>query len=138
MQFSSLYLVLLCPALSFDTHFNLFTFLCLMFALYIFWHFIFTIYLFIFLFKAACAAYGSSQPRAESELQLPAYIQPQQRQIWAASGTYTAACSNAGSLTHWPRPGIKPTASQIPCQVLKMLSHYGNSCFIFKYLCFHI
>ena len=34
--------------------------------------------------------------------------QPQYHQIWAASVIYTAACSNAGSLTHWMRPGIKP------------------------------
>ena len=36
------------------------------------------------------------------ELQLPDYIpQPQQRQIQAESVTCAAACSNAGSLTHW-------------------------------------
>ena len=33
--------------------------------------------------------------------------QPQQCQSWAASVTYTTAHSNAGSLTHWVRPGIK-------------------------------
>ena len=48
----------------------------------------------------------------ESELQLPAYIaQPQQRQIWASSVTYTTAGGNIGSLTHWSRPGIKPATS---------------------------
>ena len=31
----------------------------------------------------------------------------QQRQIWAASVTYTPAQGNAGSLTHWWRPGIE-------------------------------
>ena len=34
--------------------------------------------------------------------------QPQQCQTWATSVTYTIAHSNAGSLTHWARPGIKP------------------------------
>ena len=36
----------------------------------------------------------------ESELQLPAYTQPQKHQIQASSATYTSAHSNAGSLTH--------------------------------------
>ena len=33
------------------------------------------------------------------ELQLPAYTQPQQHQIWVVPVTYTAAHSNAGSST---------------------------------------
>ena len=33
--------------------------------------------------------------------------QPQQRGIRAASATYTTAHGNAGSLTHWERPGIE-------------------------------
>ena len=37
--------------------------------------------------------------------------QPQQCWIRAVSVTYTAAHSNAGSLTHWMRPGIKPVSS---------------------------
>ena len=40
-------------------------------------------------------------------------LQRQQHQIWAASMTYTAAHGNAGSLTHWARPGMKPTFSWI-------------------------
>ena len=35
--------------------------------------------------------------------------QPQQHRIWAASSTYTTAHGNAGSLTHWARPGTEPT-----------------------------
>ena len=31
----------------------------------------------------------------------------------AASMTYTAACNNAGFVTHWARPGIKPASSWI-------------------------
>ena len=50
----------------------------------------------------------------EPALQLPALTpQPQQRRIWAASATYTTAHDNAGFLTHWARPGIKPTSSWI-------------------------
>ena len=40
--------------------------------------------------------------------------------------TYAAACSSAGSLTHWMRPGIKPASSQRECWVLNMLSHNGE------------
>ena len=52
------------------------------------------------LFMAAHVAYGSSQAREQSELQLQPTPQPQGRQIRAASVTYATACSNAGSLTH--------------------------------------
>ena len=37
--------------------------------------------------------------------------EPQQRQIQATSATYTTAHGNTESLTHWMRPGIKPTTS---------------------------
>ena len=37
--------------------------------------------------------------------------QAQQCQIRAASMTYTTAQGSAGSLTHWARPGIRPTTS---------------------------
>ena len=50
--------------------------------------------------------------RAESEMQLEAY---------------TASCGNTGSLTHWERPGTKPTSSQTLGQVLNPLSHQRNS-----------
>ena len=40
-------------------------------------------------------------------------LQPQQLGNWARSVTYTTAHSNAGYLTHWARPGIKPTYSWI-------------------------
>ena len=42
------------------------------------------------------------------------------------SVTYTAACGNAGSLTHRVRPGIKP-APHGDCPVLNLLSHKGNT-----------
>ena len=37
--------------------------------------------------------------------------QPQWCRIRAVSMTYTTAHGNTGSLTHWVRPGIKPTTS---------------------------
>ena len=39
--------------------------------------------------------------------------QSQQCRIRAGSSTYTTAWGNAGSLTHWARPAIKPTFSRI-------------------------
>ena len=47
------------------------------------------------------------------ELQPPAYPQPRRHQIRAMSVSYTSACGNAGSLTHWVRPGIKPASPWI-------------------------
>ena len=37
--------------------------------------------------------------------------QPLQRRIRATSAIYTTAHGNAGSLTHWARPGIEPASS---------------------------
>ena len=62
----------------------------------------------------------SCQPRPQP--------QPQSHQVRAASVTYTTACGNAGSLTHWARPGIKSTSPWASHQVLNMLSHNENSC----------
>ena len=56
-----------------------------------------------FLFRVAPAAYGSA---------LPAMPQPQQLRLQATPATYTTAHGNAGSLTHWARPGIEPASSQ--------------------------
>ena len=61
---------------------------------------------------AAATAYGSSWVRG---------------QIGAEFETYAAACSNAGSLTRWARPGIKPASLWRQCQVLNLLSHKRNS-----------
>ena len=61
------------------------------FAFYLF------IYLFIYLLcRAIPVAYGSSQDRVKSELQLLAY---------------TTAPGNTRSLTHRARPGIEPASS---------------------------
>ena len=51
--------------------------------------------------------------------------------IQAASATYTTACGNTRSLTHWVRPGIKSASSQTLCWVLNLLSYKGNSLYSF-------
>jgi len=58
-------------------------------------------------------AYGGSQARGSiravaASLRTP---QPQQRGIQAESATYTTAHGNAGSSTHWARPGTEPSTS---------------------------
>ena len=56
-------------------------------------------------------------------------LPPQQHRIWAASVTYTTACNNARSLTHWARPGTYHIAHVLmdTSGVLHPLSHNGNS-----------
>ena len=71
---------------------------------------------FFFLFAiswAALVAYEGSQARGwigaiAAGLHQP---EPQQCGIQAASATYTTAHGNAGSLTHWARPGIESEIS---------------------------
>ena len=58
-------------------------------------------FFFFLLFKVAPMAYGSSQTAP----------QPQQLRIQTESVSYTTAHGNAGSLTHWVRPGIEPATS---------------------------
>ena len=57
-------------------------------------------------------------------------LQPQQHRIRAMSAAYTTVPSNAGSLTCWARPGIKPTSSWILIRFVS-LYHKWNSCIIF-------
>ena len=55
-------------------------------------------------------------PRLEVESRATAAClqpQPQQRRIRATSATYSTAHGSAKSLTHWARPGIKPTTSRL-------------------------
>ena len=70
-------------------------------------------FFFVFcLFRAIPVAYGASQARG-SNWSCSCWLPPQPKQhgIWAASVTYSTAHLNAGSLTHWARPGIEPTSS---------------------------
>ena len=55
-------------------------------------------FLFVFLFRATLATYGSFQAMGG---------------IRAAAVTYAAACWNCRSLTHWVRPGIEVPSSWI-------------------------
>ena len=68
----------------------------------------------------------------ESELQLPAYTQPQQCQIRATSATYTTAHSTAGALTHWSRPGIEPASSRILVRFVSAEPRWELRDFFFK------
>jgi len=52
--------------------------------------------------------------------------EPQKHQIWAMSATYTTAHSNAGSLNHWARPGIKPTTSWFPVRFVFCCATMGT------------
>ena len=69
--------------------------------------------------------------------------QPQQRRIWAEYSTYTTA-HNAGSLTHWTRPGIKPQTSwflvgfisAVPRRELQEFLHLWIFLFITSCSCF--
>ena len=78
------------------------------------WTLIYLFKNFFCLFRAAPMAYGSSQARAQISAS-PASLQsqPQQCWIWDMSVTYTTAQGNAGSFTHWARPGIEPASSWI-------------------------
>ena len=68
-------------------------------------------------------------PGVQSERQLRLPPQPHQHQIQATSSTYTIACSSAGSLTHWMRPGIRPASPKIQHWVLNPLDHNRTSNF---------
>ena len=66
------------------------------------------------LFRAVPLAYRGSQARggiAAVGADLCHSHRPQQCGIQSKSATYTTAHSNARSLTHWARPGIKPAFS---------------------------
>ena len=87
------------------------------------WSITFIFYVFTYFFMAAPAAHESSQARGVNRScsyscwPMP---QPHQWQIRATSVTYTTACGNTGSLTHWVRPGIKPTWSWIPIRFVTL------------------
>ena len=68
-------------------------------------------YFYFLLFRATALAYGNSREGVKLELQLPAYTTATAMLDLSLSVTYTTAHGNTGSLTHWTRPGIKPTTS---------------------------
>ena len=71
-------------------------------SLFIYLLFFFVFFFFFFLLFLGPLPQHMEVPRlgVESELQPPAYAQPQQRGTRVASATYTTAHGNAGSLTH--------------------------------------
>ena len=67
-------------------------------------------FFFFWFFGAALKAYGGSQARgrigtAATSLHRSHRPTPQPQQVRSAFVTYTTAHGNAGSLTHWARPG---------------------------------
>ena len=90
------------------------------------------IILFFFPFMATPVAYESSWargqigPAAEAEANATTIATPDLSRICDLCCT----CGNAGSLTHWERPGIELASSQRQCRVLNMLSHNRNSQFL--------
>ena len=55
--------------------------------------------------------------------------EPQQCEIWATSATYNTAHRNAGSLTHWARPGIKPAISWF---LVGFVNHWATTGTLFR------
>ena len=88
--------------------------------------------LFVFLFLGP-HLWPMEVPRigVESQLQLPAYTTATaMRAPSNVHDLYTTAHGNAGSLTHWARPGIKPASSWILVRFV-LLCHNENSQFEF-------
>ena len=80
---------------------------------------------FSFLFRATPVTCGCSL--AKSRVRVAAaslHDSPQKHQNQATSASYTAACGNARSLTHWARWGIKPASSWI---LVGFLSHWATT-----------
>ena len=86
--------------------------------------------LFCFCFVLFCFFLGSHLWHMEVPgLGVESEPQPQQHKVQATFVTYSASCSNTGSLTQWKRWGVKPISSWTLCCVLNPLSHNGNSCY---------
>ena len=69
----------------------------------------------VLLFRAEPVAYGGSQARGWIRaVACRPTPQLQQHGMQALSATYTTAHGNAGSPTHWSRPGIEPETSRFP------------------------
>ena len=76
-----------------------------------------------FLFKAASVTYGSSRARGWIGAATASLGHSHSNRIWAVSSTYTSVSGNAGSLTHWARPGIEPASSWI---LVGFLTHWAT------------
>ena len=82
--------------------------------------------------RAAPTAYGGSQARGPIGAVHRPTPEPQQCGIWAASETYTTAHGNAGSLTHWLRPGIKPATSWVLVRFINQCAMTGTPSLLFE------
>ena len=73
----------------------------------------FFFFFFFLLFVAVLTTYGGYQARGPVGVTAAGLLHSHSNAIyiWAPSATYTTAHGNARSLTHWARPGIKPTIS---------------------------
>lgn len=91
----------------------------------------------VFVFRAAPAAYESSQVRGGIRA-ASLHHQPQQWRIQAASVTYTAY-GNTRSLTHVSKVRDWTCILRDTIQVLNSLSHKGNTCYgFFFFEVFHL
>ena len=62
--------------------------------------------------------------------------QPQPHQIQVVPSTYTIAHNSAGSLTHWVRPGIKPSSSWILVRFVSIAPQWELPSFLLLMLLF--
>ena len=67
----------------------------------------------LFFFKATPAACGSSQVRGQIGAVTACLCNHSNARSELLSMTYTTAHTNAGSLTHYARPGIEPESSWV-------------------------
>ena len=107
----------------------------------------FFFFFFFFVFRAVPAAYGSSTERG----QIRAVAASLHHSHSNARSTHMTAHGNAGSLTQWARPGIRPASSWIlvefvnrsstkgtpvRCAVWGVLSLIRSHLLIFAFICF--
>ena len=83
-----------------------------------------------FFLGATLVACGSSQSRWRNQ-SCSCQPRPKPCEIQAASATHTTAHSNVESLTHWMRPGFKPTSSRILVRLLTCWATMGTPCPLF-------
>ena len=93
--------------LSYSFHLPLSNTRLLPFSFFSFFFFFF----FFLLFRAETSSYGGSRLRVKLKLQLPAYATATAMPDPSHTCNLHHARGNARSLTHWARPGIKPSSS---------------------------
>ena len=67
------------------------------------------------------------EPGVELGLQLLACATASANWIWATSVTYETACSNAGYVTHWKKPGMEPNPHRDNVSSFTCWATTGNS-----------